>query len=276
MWLKVHAHDLNPDINLNTCFPRSLKVVVQLLSRVWLCDPMDRSMPGSSVLQYLPEFAQTHVHWVGNAIQSSHPLPRLSPLPSIFASIRIFSSEAALCIRSPKYYSFSISPSNQYSRLISFRIDWFDLLAFRIDWFDLLVVQGTLKSLLQHHISKASILWCSAFFVVQLSHPYMTTRKIRVLTICILVGKVLSLLFNMFSRFVIAFLPRSKHLLISWLLSLCTVILEPKKTKFVTASTFSPSICHEVLEPDAITLVFFMLSLGSVFALFFHPHQENL
>ena len=128
------------------------------------------------------------------------PLP-----PSIFPSIRVFSNESALCIRWPKYWSFSynISPSNEYSGLISFRIDWFDLLA----------VQGTLKSLFQHHSSKASILWCSAFFIVQLSHPYMTTGKTIALTRRTFVGKVMSLLFNMLSRFVITFLPKSKRLL---------------------------------------------------------------
>ena len=140
-------------------------------------------------------------------------------LPSIFPSIRVFSSESTLHIRWPKYWSFSISPSNEYSGLISFRIYWFDLLA----------VQGTLKSLLRHHSSKASILWCSAFFIVQLSHPYMTTGKTIALTRWIFVGKVMSLLFNMLSRLVIAFLPRSKRLLILWLQSLPTMILEPRK-----------------------------------------------
>ena len=141
--------------------------------------------------------------------------------PSIFPSIRVFSSESVLHIRRPKYwsFSFSISPSIDYSGLISFRMDWLDLLA----------VQGTLKSLLQHHSSKASILWCSAFFIVQLSHPYMTTGKTIVLTQWTFVGKVMSLLFNMLSRLVIAFLPRSKCLLISWLQSPSSVILEPKK-----------------------------------------------
>ena len=141
-------------------------------------------------------------------------------LPSIFPSIRVFSNQSVLCIRWPEYwsFSFSISPSNEYSGLISFRIDWFDLLA----------VQGTLKSFLQHHSSKASILLCSAFFIVQLSHPYMTNGKTTVLTTWI-VGKVMSLLFNILSRMVIAFLPRSKRLLISWLQSPSAVILEPKK-----------------------------------------------
>ena len=150
-------------------------------------------------------------------------------LPSIFPSIRVFSSKSVLCIRWPKYwsFSFSISPSNEYFRLISFRMDWFDLLA----------VQGTLKSLLQHHSSKASILQRSTFFVVQLSHPYMTIGKTIALTRWTFVGKVMSLLFNILSRLVIAFLPRSKHLLISWLQSPPAVILDPKKIKSVVLTS---------------------------------------
>ena len=141
--------------------------------------------------------------------------------PSVFPQIRVFSNEPAFCIRWPKYWSFlfNISPSDEHSGLISFRMDWLDLLA----------VQGTLKSLLQHHSSKASILWHSAFFTVQLSHPYMTTRKTIALTRQTLVGKVMSLLWNMLSRLVITFLPRSKPLLISWLQSPSGVILEPPK-----------------------------------------------
>ena len=182
---------------------------------------MDCSTPGSSVLYCLLEFAQIHVHWVGDAIQPSHPPLPLLLLPSIFPSIRVFSNESAPCIKWPYYWSFSFSnsPSNEYSGLISFRIDWFDLLT----------VQGTLKSLLQHHSSKASILQHSAFFIVQLSHPYMTTGKTIALTRWTFVGKVMSLLFNMLSRLVITFLPRSKHLLISWPQSPSAVILEPKK-----------------------------------------------
>ena len=165
-------------------------------------------------------------------------------LPSIFPSIRVFSNESVLRIMWwPKYwsFSFSISPSNEYSGLICFTMDWFDLLA----------VQGTFKSLLQHHSSKASILWHSAFFTVQLSHPYLTTGKTIALTRRTFVGKLMSLLFNMLSRFVIAFLPRSKRLLISWLQSPYTVILEPKKIKSLTVSIISPSICHEVMGLDA-------------------------
>ena len=169
-------------------------------------------------------------------------------LPSIFHSIRVFSNESVIYIRWPKYWSFSfnISPSNEYSLLISFRMDWLYLLA----------VQGTLKSLLQHHRSQASILQCSAFFIVQLSHPYMTTGKTIGLTSQTFVGKVMALLFNMLFRLVIAFLPRSKCLFISWLQSSSAVILEPKKIKTVIVSIISPSIFHEVMVPDAMILVF--------------------
>ena len=148
-----------------------------------LCDFMDCNTPGFPVLHYLQEFAQTHVRWVGDAIQPSHPLSSPLLLTSIFPSIRVFSNESDLHIRWPKYwsFSFSISPSNEYSGLISFRIDCLDLLT----------GQGTLKSLLQHHSSKASILWCSAFFTVQLSHPYMTTGKTIALTRRTLVSKVM-------------------------------------------------------------------------------------
>ena len=174
-----------------------------------LCNLTDCSTPGFPVHHQLPEFTQTHVHRVGDAILSS-PTPHLIlchpllPLPSIFPSIRVFSNESDLRIRWPKYWSFSFSirPSNEYSGLIFFRTGWLDLLA----------VQGTLKGLLQHHSSKALILQCSAFFIFQLSHPYMTTGKIIALTRWTLVGKVMSLLFRMLSRLVIDFLPRSKCL----------------------------------------------------------------
>ena len=173
------------------------------------------------------------------------PLLLLPPIPP---SSRVFSNESTLRIRWPKYrsFSFNISPSNGYSGLISFRMDWLDLLA----------LQGTLKSLLQHHSSKASILWHSAFFIVQLSHSYMTTGKTIALTGWNFVGKVMSRTFNMLSRLVITFLPRSKNLLISWLQSPSAVILEPPKIKSVTVSNVSPSICHEVMGPDAMILVF--------------------
>ena len=179
--------------------------------------------------------------------------------PPIPPSIRVFSNESTLHMRWSMYWSFSFSiiPSNEYSGLISFRMDWLDLLA----------VQGTLKSLLQHHSSKASILRRSAFFTVQLSHPYMTTGKTIALTRWTFAGKVMSLLFNMLSRLVITFLLRSKHLLISWLQSPSAVILEPKKIKSDTVSTVSPFISHEVMEPDAMIFVFWMLSLQPTFSL---------
>ena len=185
------------------------------------------------------------------SVMPSNPLILCCPLlclPSTFPSIRVFSSESVLHIRWPKYRSFrcSISPSTECSGLISFRMDWLDLLA----------VQGTLKSLLQHHSSKASILWHSAFFIVQLSHPYMTPGKTIALTRWTFVGKVMSLLYNMLSRLVITFLPRSKHHLISWLQSLSAVILEPPQIKSVTVFIVSPSIFHEVTGPDAMILVF--------------------
>ena len=208
---------------------------------------MNRSMPGLPVHHQLPEFTQTHVHRVSDAIQPSHPLSSPFLLPSIFPSLRIFSSESVLHIRWPKYwsFSFSISLSSEYSGLISFMMDWLDLLA----------VQGTLKSLLQYLSSKASILRCSAFFTVQLSHPYMTTGKTIVLTRRKFVSQVMSLLLNMLSRLVITFLPRSKCLLISWLKSPSAVIFEPRKIKTVTVSTVYPYISHEVMGPDAMILV---------------------
>ena len=184
---------------------------------------MNRSKPGLPVHHQLPEFIQTHVHRVGDAIQPSHPLSSPSPPAPNPPSIRVFSNESTLCMRWPKYwsFSFSISPSKEIPKLISFRMDWLDLFA----------VQGTLKSLLQHHSSKASILWRSAFFTVQHSHPYMTTGKTIALTRRTFVGKVMSLLLNLLSRLVITFLPRSKRLLISWLQSPSAVIWEPPKNK---------------------------------------------
>ena len=182
-----------------------------------------------------------------------HPLLLL---PSVFPRIRVFSNESALCIRWPKDWSFSISPSNEYSRLISFSMYWLDLLA----------VQGTLKSLLQHHSSNASILRHSAFFIVELSHAHMTTGKTIALIRLSFLSKLMSLLFNMLSRFVIAFLPRSKHLFISWLQSPSAVILEPKKIKPATVSIVALSICHEVMGPDTMILVFWMLSFKPAFS----------
>ena len=182
---------------------------------------MDCSTPGLPVHHQLLELTQTHVHWVSDAIQPSHPLSPPSPPTFNLSQHQGLFQESVLHIRWPKYwsFSFSISPSNEYSGLISFRMDWLDLFA----------VQGTLKSLLQHHSSKASILCCLAFFIVQLSHPYMTTGKTIALTRRTFFGKVVSLLLNMLSRLVIAFLPRSKRLLISWLQSPSAVILKPKK-----------------------------------------------
>ena len=178
---------------------------------------------------------------IESVMPSSHlilccPLLLLPPIPP---SIRVFSNESTLRMRWPKYWSFSFSirPSNEHTGLISPRMDWLELLA----------VQGILKSLLQHHSSKASILWLSAFFTVQLSHPYITTGKTIALTRWAFVGKVMSLLFNILSRLVITFLPRSKRLLISWLQSPSAVTLEPPKIKSDTVSTVSPSISHEVM-----------------------------
>ena len=187
----------------------------------------------------------------------SHPL--LSPSPPAFnlSQHQVFSKESVLHIRWPKYWSFSCSirPSNEYSGLIHFRIDWFNCFA----------VQGTLKSLLIHQSSKASIFQHSAFFMVQLSHPYITTGKTIALTIWTFVSKVMSLLFNMLSRFVIVFHPRNKRLLISWRQSLFAVILEPKKRKSLDVSVVSPSICHEVMGPGAMIKFFECWVLSQLF-----------
>ena len=197
---------------------------------------MDCITPGFPVHHQHLEFAQTHVHRVSDAVQPSHPLSSPSPPAlnlsqhqGLFRWVRSFQM-SQLFASGPKYWSFSfnISPSSEHPGLISFRMAWLDLLA----------VQGTLKSLLQHHSSKASILLCSTLFIVQMS----LTRRTYV-------GKVMSLLFNMLSRLVITFFPRSKHLLISWLQSPSAVILEPRKIKSATISTVSPSICHEVMGP---------------------------
>ena len=185
-------------------------VVVQSLSHVWpFVTPLDCSVPGFRVLHCLPELAQTHVHWVSDAIQPSHPLSPPSP--------------PALNLSKHRGLFQWVSSSHQVAKALELQLQHqsfqriFRVVSFRVDWLDLLAVLGTLKSLLQHHSSKASILRPSAFFIVQLSHPYMTTGKAIALTRQAFVGKVISLLFNMMSRFVIALLPRSKHLLISWL-----------------------------------------------------------
>ena len=233
---------------------------VQLLSRVWLfVIPWTAARQAS--LSNTNSWSPCKLTSIESVMPSNHLIlcHPLLLLPSTFPSIRVFSNDSALCIRWPKYWSFGfiISLSNEHPWLISFRMDWLDLLA----------VQGTLKSLLQHHSSKASVLQCSAIFIVQLSHPYMTTGKTIALTIWTFVDKVMSLLLNMLSRLVITFLPRRKRLLISWLQSPSAVILEPRKIKSDTVSPVSPSICHEVMGPDAMILVFWMLSFKPNFPL---------
>ena len=219
-----------------------------------LCNPMNRSTPGLPVHHQLPEFTWTHVHWVGDAIQPSHSLS--SPSPPAFN----LSQDQSLF----KW----VSSLHQVAQVLQFQLqvlpmntqDWFPL-----GWTGLISLQSKgLWSLLQHHRSKVSILWHSAFFIVQLSHPYMTTGKTIALTRQTFVDKVMSLLFNMLSRLVITFLPRSKCLLISRLQS-PSVILEPRKIKSATVSTVSPSISHEVMGPDAMILVFWKLSFKPTF-----------
>ena len=225
-----------------------------VMSNSW--DPMDCSTPGFPVYHQFPELTQTHVR-VGDAIQPSHLLLSLFLLPSIFPSIRVFSKESVLYIRWPKYWSFSFSnsPSNEYSGLISFT------------WLDLLAVQGTLKSLLQQNNSKASVFWCSSFFIVQLSHPYLTTGETIALTRWTFVGKVISLLINMLYRFVLAFLSWSKHLLISWLHSPSAVIFGAQENKAFHCFHGFPSICYEVIWLDAMIFIFWMLSFNPAFSL---------
>ena len=230
---------------------------VQLLSCVWLFAtpwiPACQTSLSITNSRSLPRLMSIKSVMPSSCLILCRPLLLLPPIPS---SIRVFSNESTLCISWPKYwsFSFSISPSNEHPGLISFRMDWLDLLA----------VQGTLKSLLQHHSSEASILRCSTFFTVQLSHPFMTTGKTIALTRWTFVGKVISLLCNMLSRLVITFLPRSKRLLISWLQSPSAVILEPQKIK---SDTVSPSVSHEVMGPDAMILVFWVLSFKPTFSL---------
>ena len=233
---------------------------IQSLSRVRLFDtPWIAVCPAS--LSITNSRSWLRLTSIESVMPSSHlilcrPLLLLPPIPP---SIRVFSNESTLCMRCPKYWSFSfiIIPSKEHPGLISFRMDWLDLIA----------VQGTLKSLLQHHSSKVSILWRSAFFTVQLSHPYMTTGKTIALTRQIFVGKVMSLLSNMLSRLVITFLPRTKCLLISWLQLPSAVILEPPKIKSATLSSASPSICHEVMGPDPVIFVFWILNFKPTFQL---------
>ena len=241
---------------------------VQSLSHVRLCDPMNHSMPGLPVHHQILESTQTHVRWVSDAIQPLHPLSSPSP--------------PALNLSQHQGLIKWVSYLHQVVKVLEFQlqhqsVQWTprtDL--FRMDCLDLFAIQGTLKSLLQHHSSKASILPGSAFFTVQLSHPYMSTGKTIALTSWTFVSKVMSLLFNMLSRLVITFLPRSKHLLISWLHSPSAVILEPRKIKSDTVPAVSPSISHEVMGLDAMILVFWMLSFKPTFSLLFHFHQEAL
>ena len=229
---------------------RELKILqITVQSCPTICDPNNCSTPGLPVYHQSPEFTpklmSIELMMPSNHLILCHPL---FFLPSIFPNIRVFSNESALCIRWPKSwrFGFNISLSKEHPGLISFRMDWLDLLA----------VQETLKSLLQHHSSKVSILQHSAFFIVQLSHPYLTTGKTGALTRRTFVGKVMFLLFNMLSRLVITFLPRSKRLSVSWLQSPSAVILESTKIKSATLSMVSPSIGHEVMGPDTMILVF--------------------
>jgi len=230
---------------------------------------MDYSTPGfpvpsSTIIIYSDSYP---LSWWCHPTISSSVIPFSSCLQSFPASGSFQMSQLFASGGQSTGFSFNISPSSEYSGLISFRMDWLDLLA----------VQWSLKSLDWNHSSKASILQCSVFFIVQLSQPYMTAGKTIALTKPIFIGKILSLLFNILSRLVITFLPRSKHLLISRLQSPSEVILEPKKIKSATASTVSPSICHEVMGLDVIILVFWMLSFKPTFVtLLFHFHQQAL
>ena len=236
--MSIACHTKYPPLLCPAC------AVVQLLSHVWLF-----ATPWTAARQAFLSISQSLLKLMSiELVMPSNHLILCRPLlllPSTFPSIRVFSNQSGLRIRWPKYWSFSFnfSPSNEHPRLISFRMDWLDLLA----------VQGTLKRLLQHHSSKASIFQCSVFFILQHSHPYMITGKTTGLTTWPFVGKVMSLLFNMLSRLVIIFLPRSKHLLISWPQSPFAVILESRKIKSDTVSTVSPSTCHEVMGPDAMS-----------------------
>ena len=226
---------------------------------------MDCSTSGLPVHHHIPEFAQIHVHRVGDVIQPSHPLMPSSPSALIFPSVRVFSSGSFMCIRWPNYwsFSFSISPSSECFQ------GWSPL-----RWTGL--ISSLSRSLLQQHSLKASVLWSSSSFMIQLSQPYVTTGKTEALTIQTFVNRVMSLLFNTLSRFVTAFLQESNHFLNSWLQSASAEILEPEKRKSVTTSTFSPSVCHAVMGPDAVVLVFLIFSLQPTLTLLLHPHQEAL
>ena len=263
MWIRIAAY---------LKLVETTKVVnqsVQSLSCVWLFATPQTAAHQAS-LSITNSWSLLKLMSIDSVMPSNHLILccLLLLVPSIFPSIRVFSNESALRIRWPKYwsFSFSITPFNEYSGMTSFRIDWLDLLA----------VQGTLKSLLEHHSSKASILQHSAFFIVQLSRPHMTTGKTTALTRWNFVSKVMSLLFNMLSRLVITFLPRSKHLFISWLQSPSAVILESRKIKSDTVSTVSPSICHEVMGPDAMIFVLWMLSFKPTFSLSSFTYLKRL
>ena len=250
---------------------RDRTLVTCTASRFLTTEPQGKPIQFSSVTQCV-----RLCNPMNCSTQHSQSLPKLMSIESVMPSNHLILSSPSFPVLNisqhqglfrwvsslhwgQKYWSFNfnITPSNEHPGLLSFRMDWLDLLA----------VQGTLKSLLQHHSSKASILRLSAFFIVQLSRPYMTTGKTIALTRWTFVGKVISLLFNMLSRLVITFLPRSKRLLISWLQSPSAVILEPRKIKSATVSTVSPSICHEVMGPDAMILVFWMSSSKPTFSL---------
>ena len=251
----------NPQHHLSSTpgevLPMSVSQSVQSLSRIWhFVFPLTAVCQASLSITNswnLPKLMSIELVMPSNHLIFCYPLLFL---PSIFPSIRVLSNESALLIRWPRYWSFSfnISPFNEHPELISSRMDWLDLFA----------VQGILKSLFQHHGSKASILWHSAFFTVQLSHPCMTTGRTIALTTQTFVEKVMSLLFNMLSRLVITFLSRSKRLLVSWLQSPSAIILEPPKIK---SATVSPSIYHEAMGPDAMILIFWMLSFKPTFSL---------
>ena len=244
---------------------------VQSLSRVWLfATPWITAHQAS--LSITNSRSSLRFMSIESVMPSSHLIlcRPLLLLPPILPSIKVFSNESALCMRWPKYWSFSCMRWPKYWSF-SFSIipskEILGLISFKMDWLHLLTVQGTLRSLLQHHSSKASVLRHWSFFTVQLSHPYMTTGKTIALTRRTFVRKVVSLLLNMLSRLVITFLPRSKRLLISWLQSPSAVILEPQNIKSDTVSTVSPSISHEVTGPDAMIFVFWMLSFKPTFSL---------
>ena len=234
-----------------------------MYNSLWLHEVQHARLPCPSPTPRASSDSRPSSQWCHPTISSGwEVIPFCHPLlllPTIFPRIRVFSNESVIRIRWPKYWSFrfSISPSNEYSGLISFRIDWFDLLA----------VQGTLKSLLQHHNSKASNLWHSIFIMVQFAHPYRTPGKTIALTRWTFIGKVMCLPFKMLSKLVIAFLPRSKRLLFSWLQSPSAAILEPKKIKPVTVYIVFPSICYEVMGPYTMIFIFWMLSFKPVYSL---------